>query len=394
MGAHAKENLEKARAAGLEPDSLVRLKQAVEQDTASGFYDGAVFLVARGGTVVMHEAVGLSDKEKNRIARQDDVFFIMSITKQLTTTTVLSRIDRGELSLTTRVADVIPEFGKKGKQRVTVQHLLTHMSGISTEMPFGLPLEQVGDLQAYVAAACEQRLLTIPGKGVSYNPFTAHALLAEMVRRLDGKTRPFRQILADEVFDPLKMNDTAMGLRPDLAARRVPVVVRDQTPGLFEPALLEATNILFTEETEMPAGGVFSTVADIYRFSEMLRRGGELDNVRILSPGIVKLATTNHTGTHRNDLFDYAREEYGWPEFPAYLGLTFFLRGEGIFPTPLGLTTSPGTFAGLGAGSTLFWVDPERDLTFVCLTAGLLEEVTSIYRFQRLSDMVVAAVVD
>ena len=85
---------------------------------------------------------------------------------------------------------------------------------------------------------------------------------------------------------------------------------------------------------------------------------------------------------------------YGWPDFPAYLGLTFFLRGEGIFPTPLGVSTSPGTYAGLGAGSTLFWVDPERDLTFVCLTAGLLEEAASTMRFQRLSDMAVAAVVD
>lgn len=394
MGKKSNGDFENVKSLGLNPDCLAQLKEAIERDTSTGLYDGAVFLVACGGTVAMHEAIGKTDLENDRPAQKDDVFFIMSITKQLTTTVVLSRIDRGELSLTTRVADIIPEFGKKGKQRITVQHLLTHMSGISTEMPFGLPLEQVGDLEAYVAAACEQRLLTMPGKGVSYNPFTAHAILAEMMRRLEGGKRPFRQILAEEVFEPLGMKDTAMGLRPDLASRRVPVVVRDLTPGMFEPVLLEATNILFTEETEIPAGGVFSTARDIYRFSEMLRRGGELDGVRILSPGMVKLATTNQTGTHRNDLYDYAREEYGWPEFPAYIGLTFFLRGEGIFPTYLGLTTSPGTFAGLGAGSTLFWVDPERDLTFVCLTAGLLEEVASANRFQRLSDMVVAAVMD
>jgi len=268
------------------------------------------------------------------------------------------------------------------------------MSGISTEMPPNLPLDQVGNLQGYVAAACEQRLLVMPGRGVSYNPFTAHALLAEMVRRLDGGKRPFRQILSEDLLQSLGMNDTSMGLRPDLANRRVPVVVRDATPGLFDPALLEATNILFAEDTEIPAGGVFSTAEDIYRFSELYRRGGEFNGKRLLSPGIVQLAITNHTGNHRNDLFDYAREEYGWPDFPAYLGLSFFLRGEGIFPTPLGLTTSPGTFAGLGAGSTVFWVDPQRDLTFVCLTAGLLEEAASVLRFQRLSDLVVASLVE
>ncbi|RJP26421.1 MAG: class A beta-lactamase-related serine hydrolase [Candidatus Abyssobacteria bacterium SURF_5] len=393
MSRRQKSNFTTAQDFGCDTSRLDMVAKAIEQDAARGLYDGAVFLVARGGNIVMHEAIGHSDLEKKRTAHLDDVFFIMSITKQLTTTLVLMRIDRGELSLNTRISDIIPEFGKKGKKNITVRHLLTHMSGISIEMPPGLPLEQVGNLEAYVAAACEQRLLVLPDKGVSYNPFTAHALLAEVVRRLDGGKRPFREMLAEDLLKPLGMNDTAMGLRPDLVDRRVPVVVRDTTPGLFEPALLEATNILFAEDTEIPAGGVFSTAMDIYRFSELYRRGGEVGGKRFLSPAIVHLATSNHTGTHRNDLFDYAREEHGWPEFPAYLGLSFFLRGEGIFPTPLGLTTSPGTFAGLGAGSTLFWVDPERDLTFVCLTAGLLEEAASVQRFQRLSDLVVAAVV-
>jgi CubicO group peptidase (beta-lactamase class C family) len=170
--------------------------------------------------------------------------------------------------------------------------------------------------------------------------------------------------------------------------------VRDKTPGLFDPLLLEAMNSLITEETEIPAGGAVSTAEDLFRWAEMLRRGGELDGVRVLSPGIIKLATTNHTGTESNDIFDHAREIHGWDPYPAYLGLSFFLRGEGIFPTPFGQTTSPGTFGGLGAGSTVFWVDPERDLTFVLLTSGLLEEGASFLRHQRLSDLVVAAVVD
>jgi len=386
--------VKKASERGLDPERLSDFAKAIEKDTAEGLYDGAAFLVARGGEVVMHGAIGKTDLEKKRTASKDDVFFVMSITKQLTTATVLMRIDRGELTLTTPVAEIIPEFGIKGKQHITVKHLLTHMSGISPELPPELPLEQIGDLQAYVAAACEQRLMILPGKGVSYNPFTAHGVLAEMVRRLDGGDRPFRRIVNEDVIEPLGMKDSSMGLRPDLAERRVPVVFRDRTPGLFDPVLLEATNILFDEETELPAGGVFSTVYDIYRFSEMLRREGELDGVRLLSPAIVQLATTNHTGVHRNDLFDYAREMYGWPEWPAYLGLSFFLRGEVVFPTPLGINTSPRTFAGLGAGSTVFWVDPERDLTFVCFTAGLLEEGASMLRFQRLSDLVVSAVID
>jgi len=60
----------------------------------------------------------------------------------------------------------------------------------------------------------------------------------------------------------------------------------------------------------------------------------------------------------------------------------------------MGLTTSPGTYSGQGAGSTLFWVDPERDLTFIFLSAGVLEDSDNIIRFQKLSDLVVAAVID
>ena len=159
--------IKKALELGLDPERLKALGTAIEQDTAKGLYDGAAFLVARGGEVAMHGAIGSTDLEQERVARKEDVFFIMSITKQLTTTTVLMRIDRGELSLTTPVVEIIPEFGIKGKQNITVKHLLTHMSGISPELPPTLPLEQIGDLQAYVAAACEQRLMTLPGKGLN-----------------------------------------------------------------------------------------------------------------------------------------------------------------------------------------------------------------------------------
>jgi CubicO group peptidase (beta-lactamase class C family) len=93
-------------------------------------------------------------------------------------------------------------------------------------------------------------------------------------------------------------------------------------------------------------------------------------------------------------LWNYTRDVRGWDEFPAYLGLSFFLRGMGIFPTYFGTMASPGTFGSMGAGSTIFWIEPERDLTFVCLTSGLLEESRSMDRFQRLSDLVLAAVVD
>lgn len=381
-----------ARKVGMDPDRLQRLKRAVEADTDEGTYDGAVLLVGRHGRVVMHEAVGKTDLEKGREASVDDIFFLMSLTKQFTATSVLMSVEAGKFSLMTPICEIIPEFAIKGKQRVNVKHILTHTSGLNTEIPYGLPVDQLPNIEAVTAAMSNERIMFLPGTIVSYNPITAMSLLAVMVQRTDEAGRPYRQILKEEIFDPLGMESTAMGLPNGFKDRIVPVVVRDRTPGLFEPLLLEAFNYLANEETELPSGGGVATAMDIFRFAEMLRRGGELDCARILAPETIKLATQNHTGEMPNHLWDYMREMYGFPVFPAYLGFTFFLRGEETVPAPMGIMTSPGTYAGLGAGSNMFWVDPEKDLVFVFLSAGLIEEGKSYLRLQRLSDMVVAAV--
>jgi CubicO group peptidase (beta-lactamase class C family) len=378
---------------GFAVDRLSQLSRVIKEDIAQEKYDGTVVMVARSGEVVLQEALGFAERATRRATRLDDVFPLFSVTKALTTVAVLQRIDRGELSLTARVVDIIPEFGCRGKQRVTVAQLLTHTAGMSSGVPPVSP-DQMGNLEAVVAAVCQQGLEALPGQEVNYSPLVAHAVLAEIVWRVDRGRRRFRDILADDIFRPLGMKETALGLRKDLAERRVPVVVRDKSEGLFPPSMLESFNFLLTEEAEIPAGGAVSTAADIFLFAEMLRCGGELDGVRILSPAIIELATTNHTGLKPNNLWNYTRDVRGWDEFPAYLGLSFFLRGMGIFPTYFGTMASPGTFGSMGAGSTIFWIEPERDLTFVCLTSGLLEESRSMDRFQRLSDLVLAAVVD
>jgi CubicO group peptidase (beta-lactamase class C family) len=385
-------DLSTARSAGMDPDGLADLYRSIERDIAQERFDGAVFIVARHGDIVMHEAVGTSERKKARPARHDDVFHLMSISKQLSTIPVLRAIERGDLSLDTKVSDVIEGFGVKGKQNVTVFHLLTHTSGLNPELPAMIMPQQFLSIRALSQAAARERLFRRPGRGVSYNAMTAQALLSEMVCRLDARERSFPTILDEDVLKPLGMTDTSLVLRPDLRERRVPIVARYAREGLFDPKMLESMNAMFSEKAEFPAGGAIGTALDVLRFAEMLRRGGTNATTRVLSRETLALALQNHTGSHPNDIFDYAREMRGWPDFPAYIGLGFFLRGEGVFPTPMGHLASPQTYSGQGAGSTLFWVDPVRDVTFVCLTAGVMEDSDSILRFQRLSDLVLRAV--
>jgi CubicO group peptidase (beta-lactamase class C family) len=342
----------------------------------------------------LHEAIGFADRDAGRVMKVDDVFCLFSVTKAITSTTVLQRIERGQIRTTTPVSEILPGFGIIGKQRVTIGQLLSHTGGMSAAFP-ALPPEEQGELDKVVAEACATPLENLPGQAVNYSPVLAHAVLAGVVKHLDGGERSFREIMAQEIFEPLEMQDSSLGMRPRLIDRLVPLISRDDTPGLFQlDALAELFRLTVLDparKAEIPAGGAVSTAHDIFRFAEALRGCGELDGTRLLSPAMVQLATKVHTGIMHNDIWNFAVEMRGWPEFPANLGLGFFLRGEGLYPTYFGSMASPGTFGAMGAGSTLFWVDPEREMTFVCLTAGLLEETNSCDRFQRLSDLALSA---
>lgn len=375
----------------LDETILQHLCDSITSDVASELYDGAVVLVAHHGRIVLHQAIGYSDREQQRPCKIDDVFHLMSITKQLSTVVILQAIERGYFSLSTKISEIIPEFGTKGKNNITVYHLLTHTSGMNPELPSALAPGDHINIKALVTAASQERLLHRPGRVVCYNPYSAHSILAEMVSRTDPQQRSFGEIMEQQLLTPLGMIDSTLSIRDDLKSRRVRITPSFNDAGIFDPEAFIAMNELVVEGAEFAAAGAIGTASDIYRFTEMLRQGGTLDGQRILSPAMIENALKNHTGNLPNDIFDYAREMREWPDWPAYIGLTFFLRGSGIFPTPMGHNTSPATFCGEGAGSTLFWVDPKRNLTFICLTAGIMDEADNILRFQRLSDIVVSA---
>jgi CubicO group peptidase (beta-lactamase class C family) len=171
-------------------------------------------------------------------------------------------------------------------------------------------------------------------------------------------------------------------------------VARDRRVGVSEAEEYEAMAMLSGPGAEIPALGCLVTAGDVERFATMLRNRGELDGARILSPAMIDLATRNHTGRMPNEMLSFTTATRGWAPFPAWLGLGFFVRGEGMHPHPFGALASPRTFGGLGAGCNAFWVDPDRDLTLVYLSTGLIvDESRHIERLQRISDIVLSALV-
>jgi CubicO group peptidase (beta-lactamase class C family) len=377
---------------GVASERLGRITRAMQDDVDAGLYDGGVICLARRGRTVLNAAVGWSDRASERSAKVTDVFPILSLSKSMVATMILSRIERGQVRFTTPVAEIIPEFAEFGKRRVTVAQVLGHTGGMPP-MPT-IPLERWGHLDEVVSALCKLPPVAMPAERVSYSGFAAYSIIADIVCRLDAERRPFREIMQQELFEPLGMATTSMGQNPELESRRVPLVLRDNRNGRFSAEFVSQLNDVLAPGSQLPSAGCYSTASDYLRFVEMLARGGEFEGKRILSPLTIGLATKNFTGSMPNLSWAMYREVRGWEQVPAYLGLGFYLRGEGIFPNYFGSLNSSRTFGHAGLGSCMYWVDPAVEMSFVVLTAGLMEESRSIERFQRLGDLALSSIVD
>ncbi|MEP7243671.1 MAG: serine hydrolase domain-containing protein [Gammaproteobacteria bacterium] len=370
------------------------LRAVIDSDIQSGRYYGAVISVARGGRMGLHAAHGHADAGKTKPLSVDSVFSIFSVTKAITNILVLRAIELGQFALTTQITDLVPEFSGHGREQITVYHLLTHTSGLPIVFS-PKPDMYIDRLDDVVAAVCANiRPAEPPGERVAYSPIANHTLLGEALRRSDPRKRSYRAIVHEDLFGPLCMKDASVGLRADLRDRHVVPDFRNNFPIHHPGSSNLGPNGAFQEEfAEMPWVGVASSVPSLFRFAEMLRRGGELDGKRVLSPATLALATRNLTEEKPNELYKTLFHQRGWAPAPAYLGLGFSLRGTTVCHHLYGTLASPGTFGNYGAGSALYWIDPVRDVTFVCLTAGVMNSIDNIDRFQRLSDIALSAAI-
>jgi CubicO group peptidase (beta-lactamase class C family) len=371
---------------------LDHLQSVIHADIAAGLYHGAVIKVARGGRVALDVAIGAHDAGQTRPLQKDSVFSIFSVTKAFTNILTLRAIEEGRYALTTRICDLVPDFSGGGRNAITMFHLLSHQSGIPIifEVKPGMYIDRFDEM---IAAVCEVvQPAEPPGERVAYSPLVNHVLMAEALRRTDPKRRSYREIVQQDLLAPLQMRDTSVGLRADLKKRHVVPDFRGNYPiGHRGHSNLGPNGAFEEEHAEMPWVGIASTVPDMFRLAEMLRQNGTLDGARMLSPAMLDLARRNWTGEKPNELYSQRGKERGWAPVPAYIGLGFSLRGTALCHHMFGTLASSGTFGNYGAGSSLYWIDPERALTFVFLSAGVMESNANIERFQKLSDIVISA---
>lgn len=377
--------------AGLDGDALERLRGAVRTCIANGRHFGATVLVARGGTIGMNEGIGYTDEAGERAARREDRYWSASLSKAFCAGLITKLIDQGALSLTTRVAEIIREYGVRGKAPTEIRHLLNHTGGCYSGFLPPPPLQwpEMFELEKYVSAVAAQQVLFRPGSQAYYSPSGGYAVLGRIACIVAGKAFP--QLMHDEIFGPLGMAGASFGLAID-HPDRVTIRMTDESPGAAETATMQSFNEMLEPPTALPGGGAYATTYDVYRFAEMQRRKGTLDGERLLSPAIVDYATQVSTGDLTNLFWDFGKIDRGVDEFPANFTLFGgYGRGHGLHLNPFGYTASARTFGAVGSGSTMYMVDPERELVFVFLAAGLTEGLGHFQDICRLGDLALAA---
>lgn len=385
--------------AGLDPHYMRVLDETIRDDIADGDYLGANVIVAKAGEIALRGSYGIADQATGRPTAADDVYRILSMSKGFTNALVLRAVSEGKLMLSTRVVDLIPEFvGSEPfraarKDRINLTHLLTHRAGMPATPNPGLGRPDYADLAKTIEALGSVDVVNEPGENLNYSAAINHALLGEMARRAYGATS-FSELVQEKVFAPLGMTDTHFGLPERLRDRANPLKVVTTVKGWLEPEDLECFNeMLSLPGAEMPWVGAVSTIDDVFRFTEMLRRGGRAPSGEpIISETVLDVATRNHTGDMVNDLYGMIATERRWDLPTGNMGLGFALAGEGVHARFFGPFVSPRTFGSFGAGSTLFWVDTESQMSFAFLSTGLIDEGDNVARFQKLSTIAASAV--
>lgn len=310
-----------------------RIDQVVGQAIDRGELPGAVVLVLHRGEVVFRKAYGARSKEPQVVPMTADaVFDLASLTKPIATaTSVMILMEQRRVRLSDPVSQHLPDFGQAGKEKITVEQLLLHTSGLIADNP----LKDYEDGPASALARIHQLTPRAePGSRFIYSDVN-YIVLGELVERLGAM--PLDQFARQHIFDPLGMTSTMYRPTDELRRRVAPTEQRDGrwlVGEVHDPRAWKLGGV---------AGhaGLFSTADDLAVYARVLLAGGEYRGKRLLSPEMVRLMTTPRP-------VPGGLRALGWDVQTSYSAN----RGE-LFP-------AGESFGHTGFTGTSLWLHPAR----------------------------------
>jgi len=284
-------------------------------------------------------------------------------------------VEQGKLSLDGPAAEVVPLLGelevlsgfdgdgnpvtRARNGDITLRHLLTHTAG----MGYDIWSPELGQYEEATGTPgvieCQKETLRIPllfdpGDRWFYGTGIDHA--GQMVEAASGMS--LGEYMAENIFGPLDMTDTAFKISDDMRSRISAMQARMEDGSLVEMPF----EIPQEPEFEMGGGGLYSTVDDYCRFLAMMLNGGSLGGNQVVSPGTHAQMVSNAMGDLRVTMLPTAIPPYSFdaeffPGVEKSWGLTFQINEE---PAPTGRPAGGLMWAGLA--NSYFWIDLQNQI--------------------------------
>jgi CubicO group peptidase (beta-lactamase class C family) len=326
-----------------------RTLAAIQAGFDAGWHTGVQLSVWHNGEPVLDYAQGL---------RTTDLMPWFSGTKLVTSVAIAQLVERGLLTYDQRVVEVVSEFAPHGKDAVTLTHVLTHTGGFrrlaGTNELFVGGIDPATLLERIYDAPLEWE----PGTRAGYHPVTGFHLLGEVIRRVDGRAP--QDYFSEEIFEPLGMADSWLALSDERVAAYGDRIVSMYDTTSQPPRPVGSKRFSWA----LPSSSGIGPANELVRVAEALRRGGELDGERILSPQTVATMTARHRVGMKDETFGAVID---WGLGPMVNSIQY--TGK---PAPYGYGdhASPDAFGHGGQQSSVVFADPGYGLSVVFAANG------------------------
>lgn len=353
---------------GLDAERLKPLDALIERHIAAGEMPGCVLAVGRHGKLALLKAYGNRQEQPDQERMTTDTIFdLASLTKPVATaTSIMVLVERGDIRLHDRVANIFPEFAANGKSDITILQLLTHTSGLIADNP--LSDYQHGPDKAW-EKICQLSLVAEPNRKFIYSDVN-FIVLGKIVEKVSGT--PLDRFAQQHIFGPLAMADT--GFCPPVE-KHVRVAPTEKQDGRWLRGTVHDPRAAALGGVAGHAG-LFSTAEDLATYAHMLLQGGSWGQARILSPYAVAVMTADYfvPGGIRG---------LGWDKRSAYSSNRAELYTRAAF--------GHGGFTG-----TAMWIDPELDLFVIFLSSRLHPDGKGLVNplIARIGNVVVGAITE
>ncbi len=381
---------------GLSKDGIKRVDTFLASQTDQQLIPGTIGMIVRHGKVVYKKAFGKANLETGEAMRTDHLFRMASMSKIITAVAGLKLYERGLFTMDTPLEEILPEFAnmqvlvgydtlkhqfitRPAKYKILMKHVFTHTSGIAyppfatlgheayvkANITFAFPKLNSGlKLSEIIQQVAKLPLTHEPGESWTYGMNLE--VLGRVIEKLDG--RSFPDFLRQEIFSPLKMTRTFIGVPKEEWKNVTQVYTRksDGQLGIYTDQIGRKLMGFSTEtsmdfwkdtNTQLAMGGtdIMSNVDDYARFFQMLLNYGQLDGAQILSKKTVEMIEKPLFDLETNDGVAYGVT--GRSRFKAGITVYVYPEEQAKFET-----ISSGSYFWLGYFGTQYWIDRKEDM--------------------------------